>query len=119
MVALSDRKIEIVRMLVESAPDRIVGGLRLALADSVGDSVLASVRQLVEVEAVDRLMRNAVFQPLVPLCVGDGGDKQKLTFPAQALSFAWRGLKASAPAEMAQAVRASAAVAAAQASEQR
>jgi hypothetical protein len=119
MVALSDRKIEIVRTLVESAPDRIVGGLRLALAQSGGDSVLASVRELVEVEALDRLMRNAVFQPLVPLCVGDGSDKQKLTFPAQALSLVWRGLKASAPAEMAQVGRASAAVAAAQAKEQR
>jgi hypothetical protein len=119
MVALSDRKIEIVRTLVEAAPDRIVGGLRMALAESAGDGVLASVRQLVETEALDRMLRNAVFQPLAPLCVGDGSDGQKLTFPAQALSFVWRGLKASAPAEMAQAVKASAAVAAAQANEQR
>ncbi|THD60286.1 hypothetical protein [Phenylobacterium sp.] len=119
MVALSDRKIEIVRTLVQSAPDRIVGGLRLALAESVGDSVLASVRQLVEAEALDRLLRNAVFQPVAPLCVGDGGDTQKLTFPAQALTFVWRGLKAAAPAEMAQALKASAAVVAAEAAEQR
>jgi len=119
MVALSDRKIEIVRTLVEAAPDRIVGGLRLALAESVGDSVLASVRQLVEAEAIDRLLRNAVFQPVTPLCVGAGGDPHKLTFPAQALTFVWRGLKACAPAEMAQAVRASEAAAAAEAAEQR
>lgn len=119
MAALSDRKIQIVRTLVEAAPDRIVGGLRLALAESVGDSVLASVRQLVETEAADRLLRNAVFQPVAPLCVGAGDDPQKLTFPAQALSLLWRGLKAAAPAEMAQALRAWAAVAAAETSEQR
>jgi hypothetical protein len=119
MVALSDRKIAIVKTLVESAPDRIVGGLRLALAESVGDSVLASVRQLVEVEAVDRMLRNAVFQPVTPLCVGGGDDGHKLTFPAQALTLVWRGLKASAPNEMAAALKASAAVAAAEAAEQR
>ena len=119
MVALSDRKMEIVRTLVESAPDRIVGGLRLALAQSVGDSVLAGVRQMVEAEAADRLLRNIVFQPVVPLCVGDGSSRRSLTFPAQALSFVWRGLKASAPGEVAQAERAAAAVSTAEANEQR
>ena len=93
MVALSDRKIAIVRTLVESAPDRIVGGLQRALAESAGDTVLASVRQLVEAEAADRMLRNAVFQPVVPLFVGDGSDKHSLVFPARALATLWRGLK--------------------------
>ncbi|HEX3367607.1 hypothetical protein [Phenylobacterium sp.] len=119
MVALSDRKIAIVKTLVESAPDRIVGGLRLALAESVGDSVLASVRQLVEVEAVDRMLRNTIFQPVTPLCVAGGDDSHKLTFPAQALTFVWRGLKASAPSEIAAALKVSAAMAAAEAAGQR
>jgi hypothetical protein len=119
MVALSDRKIAIVKTLVESAPDKIVGGLQRALAESAGDTVLASVRQLVEAEAADRMLRNAVFQPVTPLFVGDGSDKHSLVFPARALAMIWRGLKAEAPVEMAAAVKASAGVAAALAAEQR
>src|SRR5450759_2864660 len=101
MAALSDRKIAIVRTLVESAPDKIVGGLQRALAETAGDTVLASVRQLVEAEAADRVLRNAVFQPVTPLFVGDGSDKHSLVFPARALAMVWRGLKAVAPEEMA------------------
>jgi hypothetical protein len=108
MVALSDRKIEIVRTLVESAPDKIVGGLQRALADTNGDTVLASVRQIVETETRDRLLRNAVFQPVAPLCVGDGSDKNSLVFPARALSCIWSGLKAQVPAEVAAAAKVSA-----------
>ena len=119
MVALSDRKIEIVRTLVQSAPDRIVGGLQRALAETGGDTVLASVRQLVEAEARDRLLRNAVFQPVVPLCAGDGSDPHSLVFPAQALTYVWRGLKATAGAEMAAVAAASAAIEKAVATEQR
>jgi hypothetical protein len=119
MVALSDRKIAIVRTLVESAPDRIVGGLQRALAETGGDTVLASVRTLVEAEAGDRMLRNAVFQPVTPLFVGDGSDKHSLVFPARALAIVWRGLKAAAPQEMAAAAKASAALATALAAEQR
>ena len=119
MVALSDRKIEIVKTLVQSAPDKIVGGLQHALSETAGDTVLASVRQLVEAEAADRLLRNAVFQPVAPLCVGDGTDPHSLVFPAMALVYIWRGLKASAPDEMAACVNAAAAVERAIANEQR
>ncbi len=119
MVALSDRKIEIVKTLVQSAPDKIVGGLQKALAETGGDTVLASVRQLVEAEARDRLLRNAVFQPVAPLFVGDGSDLHSLVFPAQALTYIWRGLKASASAEMATVAAATAAIEKAIATEQR
>jgi hypothetical protein len=118
MVALSDRKLQIVRTLVETAPDRIVGGLRLALAESQGDSVLSSVRQLVEVESRDRLLRNAIFQPVTPLFVGDGSDTHSLVFPAAALTAIWRGLKALAPGQIATAADAAVAVDAAEAAEQ-
>jgi hypothetical protein len=119
MVALSDRKIEIVKTLVQSAPDRIVGGLQRALAETGADTVLASVRQLVEAEARDRLLRNAVFQPIVPLCVGDGCDPHSLVFPSQALTYIWRGLKAAASAEMATVAATTAAIEKALATEQR
>nr|MEA2798988.1 hypothetical protein [Phenylobacterium sp.] len=119
MVALSERKIEIVRTLVESAPDRIVGGLQKALAETAGDTVLASVRQLVEAEARDRMLRNGVFLPVTPLFVGDGSDKHSLVFPARALASIWRGLKVIAPAEIGAAGAASDAVAKALATDRR
>src|SRR5260221_10214711 len=120
MVALSDRKIEIVRTLVESAPDKIVGGLQKALAETTGgDTVLASVRQLVEAEARDRVLRNAVFLAVTPLFVGDGSDKHSLVFPARALACIWRGLKVVAPAEIGAAGAASDAVAKAIATDRR
>lgn len=119
MVALSERKIEIVRALVESAPDKIVGGLQRALAETGGDSVLSSVRRLVEAEAADRLLRNAVFLPVAPLCVGHGSDPHGLVFPARALALVWRGLKAVAPEDVAGAEEISAAVRTAIAAERR
>lgn len=110
MGALSERKIEIVRTLVESAPDKVVGGLQRALAQSEGDKVLADVRALVEAEAADRALRNAVLQCVAPLCVGDGSDASRLVFPARALAAVWRGLKVSAPEEVAAATAVRAAI---------
>ena len=40
MAALSERKIAIVRTLVESAPDKVVGSLRQALAETSDESAL-------------------------------------------------------------------------------
>ena len=60
MAALTERKIAIVRTLVESAPDRVVGrpaGKRWPTPRD--DIVLAGVRRLVEAEAADRRLRNA------------------------------------------------------------
>jgi hypothetical protein len=103
MAALSERKIEIVRRLVEAAPDRVVGGLQAALAETGADSALAGVRRLVEAESRDRRLRNAVLQPIAPMCVGPGDDPDRLVFPARALACLWRGLKAVAPDAVAEA----------------
>ena len=103
MAALDERKIEIVRQLVEAAPDKVVGGLQQALADTAEESSLAAVRRLVEVEARDRRLRNVVLQPIVPMCVGDGSDKTRLVFPSRALACVWRGLKVIAPEAVADA----------------
>jgi hypothetical protein len=92
-MALSERNIEIVRTLVEQAPDRVVGGLRQALAQSAEDSALGGVKRLVETEVADRNLRNTVLQPLVPMCVGAGDDAEALTFPARTLSLLWKPLK--------------------------
>ena len=97
MVALTERKIAIVRTLVESAPDGIVGRLQQALAETGGDTALAGVRRLVEIEAADRRLRNMVLQPVAPMCVGDGVSTRQLVFPARALSLLWQGLKVLSP----------------------
>lgn len=97
MPALSERKIAIVRTLVEQAPDRVVGGLRQALVEAGGDSALADVKRLVEAEAADRTLRNAVLQPIAPMCVGAGDAAAVLTFPARSLALIWRALKATEP----------------------
>lgn len=99
MPGLSEQKIEIVRTLVETAPDKVVGGLQKALAEAAGDPGLDAVRRLVETEAKDRRLRNAILQPVAPLCVGDG-KSDKLTFPARALALIWRGLKTEASVEV-------------------
>lgn len=88
MTALPERKIEIVRRLVESAPDRVVGSLQQALSATPPESALGAVKAVVETEVADRNLRNIVFQPIAPLCVG--GDAHGLTFPARSLSFIWR-----------------------------
>jgi hypothetical protein len=97
MHALSERKIEIVRQLVEAAPDKVVGALQQALAETTDESALAGVRRLVEVEARDRRLRNGILQPIVPMCVGDGKDLGRIVFPARALACLWRGLKVISP----------------------
>src|SRR5438105_2900113 len=98
MSALSERKLEIVRTLVETAPDTVVDGLNQALAGASGDSALASVRRVVETEARDRQLRNVVLLPVAPMCLGDGRDLLRLIFPARVLGLIWRGLKVQAPA---------------------
>lgn len=103
MPALSERKIEIVRQLVAAAPDKVVGGLAAALAETAGESALAGVRRLVEAEARDRQLRNAILQPIAPMCVGDGREPDRLVFPARVLALVWRGLKAIAAQDVADA----------------
>jgi hypothetical protein len=93
MSALSERKIAIVRTLVESAPDRVVGSLRQALADTADHSALGGVKRLVEVEVFDRNLRNAILQPIAPMCIGGGDDPHRLTFPSRVLGLLWRAVR--------------------------
>lgn len=92
MSALSEGKIAIVRTLVESAPDRVVGGLWQALAETTDDSALGGVKRLVEVEVSERNLRNTILQPIAPMCIGAGDDPHRLTFPSWVLRMLWRGL---------------------------
>ena len=103
MPVLPDAKIDIVRTLVREAPDKVVNGLRSALAQAGGDTALAGVRRVVDAEVADRNLRNKVLEPLAPLFIGDGSAPGVLNFPARSLALLWRGLKAQAPAEVAKA----------------
>ncbi|WP_293905773.1 hypothetical protein [Phenylobacterium sp.] len=96
MPGLTERKIEIVRMLVETAPDKVVGSLQQALAQTADDTALGGVRRLVECEVFDRTLRNAVLQPIAPMCVASG-DGRLMTFPSRALTLIWKGLRALRP----------------------
>src|SRR5690606_3448379 len=93
----------VIRTLVTTAPDGVVGRLEAALRGVAGDPALEDVRAVVAAEASDRRLRNQVLAPVAPLCMGDGQGGQ-LAFPAQTLGLLWRGLKAVAPAEVARAV---------------
>jgi hypothetical protein len=105
MATLSEHKIEIVRTLVESAPDSVVGALQKALSETGGETALAAVRRLVESEAHDRRVRNAILLPIAPLCSGSTG-LSTLGFPPRALAGLWRGLRQTAGEQVAEAERA-------------
>lgn len=94
MSALPERKIAIVRTLVESAPDKVVGSLRQALSDASANSALYDVKQVVETEVAERTLRNTILQPIAPMCVGAGDHPHRLTFPSRVLPLVWRGLRA-------------------------
>jgi hypothetical protein len=100
MDALSERKLEIVRHLVESAPDRVVGGLQQALSQTGVDSPLGPVKLMVAAEAADRTLRNITFQPIAPMCVTGGDDPGDVTFPPRVLALIWRALKETQPEEV-------------------
>lgn len=103
MAGLPDAKIDIVRTLVANAPDKVVSGLRNALAAADGDTALAGVRRVVEAEVADRTLRNKALEPIAPLFVHVAADAQRLTFPPRALPLLWRGLRDLAPADVASA----------------
>jgi hypothetical protein len=100
MAALSERKIEIVRTLVESAPDRVVGSLQQALSGTSDASALGGVRRLVEGEVAERNLRNQVLAPVAAMFVGAGDHPHTLTFPARVLPLLWRGLRETQDAKI-------------------
>ncbi|HUO12696.1 MAG TPA: hypothetical protein VMU37_08070 [Caulobacteraceae bacterium] len=103
MGEISDAKVNLVRGLIEKAPDAAVRSLLLALsADRGHDEALTRVQRIVEAESADRQARNLVFAPIAPLC-GPPGAFSELTFPPRTLGALWRALKQSAPEEVADA----------------
>jgi hypothetical protein len=97
---ISDKKLQLVRGLIEMAPDAAVRSLLLALSASAGnDAGLTRVQRLVEAEAADRQARNLAFAPIAPLCSPPTPFKG-LVFPPRTLSLLWKALKETAPDEI-------------------
>jgi len=96
---ISDKKLELVRGLIEMAPDEAVRSLLLALSDDSGhDSGLTRVQRVVEAEAADRQTRNIALAPIAGLC-GPPGPFKGLVFPPRTLALLWKALKTTAPEE--------------------
>ena len=68
MAAIAAHKLQLIRTLVETAPDAALRSLELALAGTGAQSIFAPVRELVEDETANRFVRNNVLAPIVPLC---------------------------------------------------
>jgi hypothetical protein len=97
MTQLSEVKINLVRGLIEQAPDLAIRNLLLALrADGRHDESLSAVQGMVETEAGDRRARNLVFAPVAPLCAA-AGPFSGLSFPPRALTLIWKALKDDCP----------------------
>ncbi len=101
MAAIAAHKLQMVRTLVETAPDAALRSLELALAGAGAQGSLAAVRGLVEDETASRFVRNNILAPIVPLCAARGPGH--VAFPAPVLSRLWRALKSVAPQRVAEA----------------
>lgn len=97
MAAIAAHKLQLIRTLVETAPDKALRSLELALAGTSAQSAFAPVRELVDEETANRFVRNNVLATIVPLCAvrEDGAT----AFPPPVLSRVWRALRAIAPRE--------------------
>jgi hypothetical protein len=94
---ISESKAELVRRLIEQAPDAAIRNLLRALTADFGhDEGLTRVQHMVEAEANDRGARNQTFSPITPLCAPPG-PFSGLWFPPRTLSLMWRGLKETSP----------------------
>ncbi len=98
MAAIAAHKLQIIRTLVETAPDAALRSLELALSSAGATGSLAAVRGLVEDETASRFVRNNILAPIVPLCAVR--PEGCVSFPAPVLSRLWKALKVIAPSRV-------------------
>ncbi len=98
MAAIAAHKLQIIRTLVETAPDAALRSLELALSGAGATGSLAAVRGLVEDETANRFVRNNILAPIVPLCASRG--EGCVSFPAPVLGRLWKALKVIVPARV-------------------
>ena len=100
MAEVSEAKLNIVRGLIEQAPDKAVATLLMALtADGGRDPAFAKVKAMLVSEAMDRKLRNQVLAPLIGLCEAPTAFTH-IGFPTSAIAQVWRGLGAVAQAQV-------------------
>jgi hypothetical protein len=97
MGELSEIRVGAVRRLIEQVPDSAIHTLETALGSGRQAGPMAVVQDIVASELASRRARSAVFAPLLPVCAPPPDDLQRLTFPKQALSMAWTGLRLVEP----------------------
>lgn len=98
MAAIAAHKLQIIRTLVETAPDAALRSLELALSSAGATGSLAAVRGLVEDETANRFVRNNILGPIVPLC--RNRREGQVQFPPAVLPRVWRALRAVAPSRV-------------------
>ncbi|MGZ6010688.1 MAG: hypothetical protein ACXWK0_02545 [Caulobacteraceae bacterium] len=97
MGAPTNDRLDMVRVMLETAPDTAVRSLDMALrADT--SAALAPVRAMVRSELQDRCVCDLVFAPVAPLCAPRADGFKQALFPTGVLSRVWRGLRALEPA---------------------
>jgi hypothetical protein len=97
---ISESKAQLVKGLIEQAPDAAIRNLLMALSADFGhDEGLTRVQHMVEAEANDRSARNQAFSPIAPLCAAPG-PFSGLWFPPRTLALIWRALKETTPSEV-------------------
>lgn len=98
MAAIAAHKLQIIRTLVETAPDAALRSLELALSSAGATGSLAAVRGLVEDETAHRFVRNNILGPIVPLCATR--REGQVQFPSVVLPRLWRALRSVAPSRV-------------------
>lgn len=106
MASLSESKLEIVRALIQAAPDSAIRDLKTALASSDNrNEAMRLIHGMVNTEALNRKTRAAVFAPLMPMCVARPEGAVGPFFPPSVPGHLWRALREQAPTAVQSAIR--------------
>lgn len=99
MADLSQMQAQTVRRLLVEAPDAALKSLGAALAAEQTGAAAERIREMVDEEANDRSVRDAVFAPLRPL-FAPAEEMVRLSFPSSIPAMLWRALREEALGEV-------------------
>jgi hypothetical protein len=94
--ALNDR-LDVVRAMIELAPDSAIGQLDAALRSDPGARGLDAIRAVLDSEIWERKVREGVFWPVLLLCAPRSDGFDQILFPRSAIASLWRALKHGHP----------------------
>jgi hypothetical protein len=95
---------DVVRVLIERAPDSAIDQLDAALKSSGAGQGLAAVRAMIDSEIWDRTVRDGVFGPVLLLCAPRSDGFEQILFPRPIIARLWTVLKQTHPHLIAAAV---------------